>query len=375
MQCLWTRRLLPCLLLPLIADAMAQPQLQRHNPRWNGTTPAAMAQPSCTGTTPAHIVLVQGKSSKTFKDELGYVGSEEIIHRNNICLLSIVHSLSVDPDQDGTPDPTPDEPSSIKMPLPDYTSMTDQAGIPGLTNQAWPHEQQNAGFAQDSYPPGSLPMQSQPGSSGGQAGFGANPEAYWHQPQLQQQAQHHGGSAQTQHQVAGHLSAAAPHSGPQGGLAPRPHHQQAWHGSSGGNTPPGNVKQEPGLEHTALPHRNPTLGYTSTAPVPNSSYASSCMPFNAGSFPPQDPRQAAYDPFPQSSGLAPPGTSFPPKSSFPPSTSMGTGTGQLYPTHQPPQHGYQGLPNQAGGVPPSQAYSSGYPPRDSKPAPAGNCSY
>ncbi len=34
------------------------------------------------------VVLVQGKSSKDFVTELGYLGEEEIVHRDNICLLS-----------------------------------------------------------------------------------------------------------------------------------------------------------------------------------------------------------------------------------------------------------------------------------------------
>ena len=316
---------------------------------------------------------MKGKSSKTFKDELGYVGSEEIIHRNNICLLSIVTSLNADPNQDGTPDPTPDEPSPAKTLPPAYTSMTSQAGIPGLTNQAWPHEQQNPGFQQDSYTPASLPMQSQAGSVGVQAGFGASPEAYWHQqPQLQQQ-QHYGGNSQVHPQAPGHFGAAAPHNAPQGGLAPGLHHQQEWHGVPGGNTPPGIVKQEPGPKHPfgALPHRNSALASTSAAPAPNARYASPSMPFGAeGKFPPGDPQHAAYDPFPHSSGLAPPGTSLPPNSSFPPTTTSAR-IGQSDLPHQMPRQGYQGTPGQPSGAQPSQAYASGYPQRDSKAAPAG----
>ena len=326
-----------------------------------------------------NAVLEQGKSSRTFKDELGYVGSEEIIHRNNICLLSIVSSLNADPNQDGTPDPTPDEPPPTKIPPPAYSSMTSQAGIPGLTNQAWPHEQQNAGFHQDSYAPASLPAQSQAGTTGVQSGFGANPEAYWHQqPQVQQQQQqHYGGNSQIQPQAPGHLSAAAPHNGPQGGVAPGLHHQpvyqQEWHGISGGNTSLGIVKQEPGPQHSfgALPHRNPTLGSTSAAPAPNPTYASPA--FGAeGKFPPGDPRHVAYDPFPQSSSLTPPGTSLPPNSSFPP-TSTSARIGQSDLLHQPPQQGYQGMPGQTSAAPPSQAYASGYPQRDAKAASAGMC--
>lgn len=319
-------------------------------------------------------MLVQGKSSKTFKDELGYVGSEEIIHRNNICLLSIVSSLNADPNQDGTPDPTPDEPPPTKVRLPAYTSMTNQAGIPGLTNQAWPHEQQNFGFHQDSYTPASLPMQSQAGSPA-QAGFPANSEAYWHrQPHMQQQQQQYGGNSQTHLQATGHLGAAAPHNAPQGGLAPGLHHQpdfqQEWHGIAGGHTPPGAVKQEPSVQQPfgALPHRNPTL--PSAPPAPKSSYASPSVPFGAeGKFPPGDSRHMPYDPFAQPSGLAPPGTSLPPNSSFPPNTTPAR-IGQSDIPH-PPQHGYQGAPSQTSGAPPSQAYASGYPPRDSKAAPAG----
>ena len=32
---------------------------------------------------------MQGKSSKDFVSELGYLGEEEIVHRDNICLLSL----------------------------------------------------------------------------------------------------------------------------------------------------------------------------------------------------------------------------------------------------------------------------------------------
>ena len=34
------------------------------------------------------VVLLQGKSSKDFVTELGYLGEEDIVHRDNICLLS-----------------------------------------------------------------------------------------------------------------------------------------------------------------------------------------------------------------------------------------------------------------------------------------------
>ena len=34
------------------------------------------------------MLRVQGISSKDFVAELGYVGSEEIVHRDNICLLT-----------------------------------------------------------------------------------------------------------------------------------------------------------------------------------------------------------------------------------------------------------------------------------------------
>lgn len=34
------------------------------------------------------VVMAQGKSSKDFVTELGYLGEEEIVHRDNICLLS-----------------------------------------------------------------------------------------------------------------------------------------------------------------------------------------------------------------------------------------------------------------------------------------------
>ena len=35
---------------------------------------------------------VQGVSSKDFVNELGYLGCEEIVHRDNICLLQRPHS-------------------------------------------------------------------------------------------------------------------------------------------------------------------------------------------------------------------------------------------------------------------------------------------
>ena len=325
---------------------------------------------------------MQGKSSRTFKEELGYIGSEEIIHRNNICLLSIVPSLSADPNQDGTPDPTPDEPSPTKLPPPAYASMPNQAGIPGLSNEAWlSHDQQNtSGYRQDSYPPASHPMQSPAGSTGGQPGFGANPETYWQQQQQQQQ-QHYGGSTQAHSQAPGHLGAPDPHRGPQGGLAAgQKHHidyQQEWHGVPG-VTPPGSVKQEPSLQPPfgAQPHRNPTLGSASAAPLQDPSYASSSLPFGVeGTFPPGDHHHMAYDPFPPSSGLAPPGTSLPPNSCFPPAPTS-TRIGQGEPLYQPPQQGYPGAPHQATGPPSSQAYTSqayasGYPLSDSKSAPAG----
>lgn len=215
-------------------------------------------------------------------------------------------------------------------------------------------------------------MQSPAGSTGAQPGFGANPEAYW------QQQQHYGGNSQTHPQAPAHLGATAPHTGPQSGLAPgQMHHhtdyQQEWHGVSGRSTPPGVVKQEPSLQPPfgGQPYRNPTLGSASAAPPLDPSYASSSLPSGAeGTFPPGDHLPIAYDPFPPSSGLVPPGTSLPPSSSFPPApTSTRMGQGEL--PHQPPQQGCQGVPNQATGPPSSQAYASGYPQRDSKVAPAG----
>ena len=167
------------------------------------------------------MALAQGKSSKRFKDELGYVGSEEIIHRNNICLLRIIQNLETDGDLDGTPDPVPDEQSPVKLPQfsPQYGGMTNQTGIPGLTNQAWPpqqQEQQSSGFYLETYPPNSLPMPGQAEASGMQSGFGANNDSYWHQQQPQQ-SQQYGGNAQGQHQAAGHLGTTAPHAGTQAG--------------------------------------------------------------------------------------------------------------------------------------------------------------
>ena len=66
-------------------------------------------------------MFVQGGLSKTFKDELGYPRSQEIMYRRNICLLGmdVAQNLNVDPNQDGTPDAA----SPIKMRLPAYTSV------------------------------------------------------------------------------------------------------------------------------------------------------------------------------------------------------------------------------------------------------------
>ena len=323
---------------------------------------------------------MQGKSSKRFQDELGYVGSEEIIHRNNICLLSIIQNLETDGDLDGTPDPIPDEPSPMKLPQfsPPYAGMMNQTGIPGLTNQAWPPQQQeqhSSGFYQEPYPPNSLPMQGQMGASGIQSSSAGNNESYWHQqpqqPQQQQQQQQYGGNAQGQHQPAGHVGAAATHGNTQAGLPPKqyypPGHQQDWHANSGGNAPPGIMKQEQ-VQHPfgAPPNRNPTLGSASSAPISGSSYASSPMAFGASrSFPPQASPRAAYDPFPPHAGPAPSGTNFPPKSSFPPnSISTSAGMSQRTGTHQP-QQAHQGLANQAAA---GQAHAQGYPPQDPRPA-------
>ena len=66
-------------------------------------------------------MFVQGGLSKTFKDELGYPRSQEIMYRRNICLLGmdVAQSLNVDPNQDRTPDAA----SPIKMRLSAYTSV------------------------------------------------------------------------------------------------------------------------------------------------------------------------------------------------------------------------------------------------------------
>lgn len=126
---------------------------------------------------------MQGKSSKSFRDELGFVGSEEIIHRNNICLLSVIQSTDSDPNQDGVPVlPTEDEPSPAHAPIlaqpqvqayqpQDYpmgNAGSSGTNIPGLSNPSWPPQQAPQPYQ---YPTGSQPMQSYGayGVDGGQA--------------------------------------------------------------------------------------------------------------------------------------------------------------------------------------------------------------
>ena len=88
-------------------------------------------------------LLLKGKSSKVFLDELGFVGREEIIHRNNICLLSIIQNLDSDTPQDGTPFMSADdEQSPVKLQPTHYGGMTHQTGIPGLSHTGWPPQQQ-----------------------------------------------------------------------------------------------------------------------------------------------------------------------------------------------------------------------------------------
>lgn len=120
----------------------------------------------------ACVAALQGKSSKSFRDELGFVGSEEIIHRNNICLLSIIQSTDSDPTQDGTPTlPTEDEPTPTRgvqhpQPSQDYNMGVvgrSETNIPGLSQSSWTAQQPQAAYQ---YPTGSGAMQSSQGFSG-----------------------------------------------------------------------------------------------------------------------------------------------------------------------------------------------------------------
>lgn len=131
------------------------------------------------------------------------MGSEEIIHRNNICLLSVIQSADGDPSQDGTPIlPTEDEPSPLRgglapQGLNDYPMGNTETNIPGLSQPIWGMQQQQQPQLQQQqpqpqaahqHPAGSLPMQTPQSYLG--HGAGGN-EAY------QQQYQNQGASTYT----------------------------------------------------------------------------------------------------------------------------------------------------------------------------------
>ncbi len=60
--------------------------------------------------------MLQGVSSKDFVSELGYLGSEEIVHRDNICLLSQQPQANFS-EADLAPHGQPDAPGQhFKMP-------------------------------------------------------------------------------------------------------------------------------------------------------------------------------------------------------------------------------------------------------------------
>lgn len=158
-----------------------------------------MADKAC----PTTATWLQGKSSKSFRDELGFVGSEEIIHRNNICLLSIIQSTDPDPPQDGTPIlPTEDEPTPTRggpsyQPHQDFNMGSSETNIPGLSQPSWgmqPQQQQQpppqTGYQ---YPAGSVPMQ----TSQGYAGYGADSSQMYQQHYQSQGAPAYAGNTAT----------------------------------------------------------------------------------------------------------------------------------------------------------------------------------
>ena len=302
---------------------------------------------------------VQGKSSKTFKDELGFVGSEEIIHRNNICLLSIVQSLETNINLDGTPDSTPDEQSPSKLQYSTaYDSMTNQAGIPGLTNQAWPPQQQpqqHPGHYQVNFPAASASMEAQSGS--GQGGFGASNDSYWHQQHPQQQQHQYGGNAPSQHQGPGHLGVATRGVGPPGllpSMGHQPGQQPPWQGNSAGHAPTAVIKQEPGVQHPFGSSFNNTSPFDPAASASMTNphhHLSPTAASSSGGYPPHQPQPGQYGTFP----LSVPSTGFPPSSNFPPKgASPSVGMSQY---HQ------QGLTQQGPGGPPNQPHA-GHQPQD-----------
>ena len=193
---------------------------------------------------------VQGKSSKAFLDELGFVGREEIIHRNNICLLSIIQNPDADMTQDGVPSlSADDEQTPIKVQPMAYGGMTQQTGIPGLSHPGWLQQPQqqlpgsDLGYYQDEYSATTTAMQQQNQALDN----GSEYQQHWQQQQqpaeyVKSQYQSHG---------QGQSGAAAPHAGQMGATALHAgtyppsfpaESQQGWHGASGGNIP--GVKQE-----------------------------------------------------------------------------------------------------------------------------------
>ncbi|DBA68394.1 TPA: hypothetical protein ACH3X2_013697 [Trebouxia sp. C0005] len=306
--------------------------------------------------TQSEVHKVQGKSSRVFKDELGFVGSEEIIHRNNICLLSIVQNLDPDIIQDGVPSlSADDEPSPMKLSPTGYGSMPNQAGIPGLTDPAWSQHQQqgsNSGYCKEGYAPGSLPMQNQEGNFPGPVGGLSETGQYWQQPQ--HGSSHFPGQGQNQ----GQMIAGALHDSHQGNYPPSfpPGSQQGWQSNSGGNP----VKQEPDAQPASFgfpPQRDPSMG---SGPNTSSGHPAASLPYG-GNFPPQDSHNHTKPPYQPSPGPLAPGGRLPPHSGAP--GSAGTATNMLY---QPPQHSF---PTQAAGPPSSQGHGPAQSHRDSRGAP------
>ncbi|KAL0031294.1 hypothetical protein WJX79_001058 [Trebouxia sp. C0005] len=306
--------------------------------------------------TQSEVHKVQGKSSRVFKDELGFVGSEEIIHRNNICLLSIVQNLDPDIIQDGVPSlSADDEPSPMKLSPTGYGSMPNQAGIPGLTDPAWSQHQQqgsNSGYYKEGYAPGSLPMQNQEGNFPGPVGGLSETGQYWQQPQ--HGSSHFPGQGQNQ----GQMIAGALHDSHQGNYPPSfpPGSQQGWQSNSGGNP----VKQEPDAQPASFgfpPQRDPSMG---SGPNTSSGHPAASLPYG-GNFPPQDSHNHTKPPYQPSPGPLAPGGRLPPHSGAP--GSAGTATNMLY---QPPQHSF---PTQAAGPPSSQGHGPAQSHRDSRGAP------
>lgn len=311
---------------------------------------------------------MQGKSSKVFREELGFVGAEEIIHRNNICLLSAVQNLGADILQDGAPSlSADDEASPVKPTPPLYLGVPHQTNIPGLTNPAWQQQQQqpqqnsNAGYYQDGYMPGSLPMQNQEGSFAGSVGGSTENGQYWQQ-------QHGNNQFQSQGQGQGPMGSGALQDSHQGNYPPSfpPAAQQAWQGSSGGKAPAGHtVKQEPAFQSNPfgfVPQRVTATGPASSGLDPSSAYPASPLP-HGGHHPAQDSHNSSFPPYQPNSGLSGPGGRLPPQSS-----AMGMSGNASSMPYQSHQHGF---PNQAALPNVSQGHGSGPAHRDSRGAPPG----